>query len=224
MPNHTAQLINGFCQDLNGITPAKESNPSFGKSYPPHESNPSFGKSYPPQESELPAEKSLASQKGNHLPKNESELPAEQSHTSQKGSNIPNEESGYHVVDVTEPYTYPNNSSELFPCRKSFLTPSEQRRFKAFAISNNSNACTEGEGGEGERQSTTSSLKLPPHLLLTPARVRNHKMIPEELIIRTTAEEGMRVMMNLLIHPIFLIQLQLFHLREGLLKVFTEGN
>ncbi|KAL0218549.1 hypothetical protein P9112_004202 [Eukaryota sp. TZLM1-RC] len=142
MSNYTASLINGSGQDINGIPPSQESNPPSTESNPSFEkSNPSFGKSNPPKESELSAEKNLASQKESHLP---------------------NKESVNHVVDVTELYTYPNNYSELLPCRKSFLTPSEQRRFKAFAISNNSNACTEGEGGEGEQQSTTSSSRKTP--------------------------------------------------------------
>ncbi|KAL0222901.1 hypothetical protein P9112_002291 [Eukaryota sp. TZLM1-RC] len=57
----------------------------------------------------------------------------------QKESHLPNKESGNHVVDVTELYTYPNNSSELLPSRESFLTSSEQQKFKALAITNNSN-------------------------------------------------------------------------------------
>ncbi|KAL0222810.1 hypothetical protein P9112_002200 [Eukaryota sp. TZLM1-RC] len=110
-------IINGSVgQDINSNPPAKESNPSFEKN------NPSFGKSNPSQESELPAEESLTSQKGSHLP---------------------DKESGNHVVDVTELYTYPNNSSELLPSRET--------------ITNNSNVCTEGEGGDGEPQSTTGS-------------------------------------------------------------------
>ncbi|KAL0215860.1 hypothetical protein P9112_008044 [Eukaryota sp. TZLM1-RC] len=129
---------------------------------PPTESNPSFGKRNPPKESELSAEKSLASQKESHLPNKESELHTEESLSSQKGSHLPNKERGNHDVDVTELYTYPNNSSELLPCRKSFLTPGEQRRFKAFVVSNKSDACTEGEGGEGEQQSTTSSSRKTP--------------------------------------------------------------
>ncbi|KAL0222783.1 hypothetical protein P9112_002173 [Eukaryota sp. TZLM1-RC] len=163
MSNHTASLINGSGQDINGNSPSKESNPPSTESNPSFEkSNPSFGKSNPPQESELPAQKSLASHKGSHLPNKESEPPAEKSITSQKGGHLPNKESGNHVVDVTELYTYPNNSSELVPCRKSFLTPSKQQRFKVFSITNNSNACTEGEGGEDEQQSKTSSSRKTP--------------------------------------------------------------
>ncbi|KAL0210060.1 hypothetical protein P9112_010144 [Eukaryota sp. TZLM1-RC] len=64
MSNHTASLINSSVgQDIKSNLLAKESNP------PSTESD-------PPQESELPAEKSLASQKGNHRPNKKSELPA----------------------------------------------------------------------------------------------------------------------------------------------------
>ncbi|KAL0222782.1 hypothetical protein P9112_002172 [Eukaryota sp. TZLM1-RC] len=110
----------------------------------------------------FPLRRTLPLRKRSHLPNKESELRAEESPTSQIGNHLPNKESVNHVVDVTELYTYPNNSSEHLPCRKSFLTPNEQRRFKAFAISNNSNACTEGEGCEGEQRSTTSSSRKTP--------------------------------------------------------------
>ncbi|KAL0204972.1 hypothetical protein P9112_000279 [Eukaryota sp. TZLM1-RC] len=136
--------------------------PSTVSNPPSTVSNPSFAKSNPPEESELSAEKSLASQKESHLPNKESELHTEESLSSQKGSHLPNKERGNHNMDVTELYTYPNNPSELLPCRKSFLTPSEQRRFKAFVVSNKSDACTEGEGGEGEQRSTTSSSRNTP--------------------------------------------------------------
>ncbi|KAL0214303.1 hypothetical protein P9112_006487 [Eukaryota sp. TZLM1-RC] len=92
----------------------------------------------------------------------ESELSAEKSLTSQNESHLLSKENGNHVVDVTELYTNPDNSPELFPCRKSFLTPSEQRKFKALNVTNNSNVCTEGEGGEGEQRSTTSSSRKTP--------------------------------------------------------------
>ncbi|KAL0218764.1 hypothetical protein P9112_004417 [Eukaryota sp. TZLM1-RC] len=160
-----ASLINGLkSHNDNPPSSLRKSNvPSLKENNPPPTvSNPSFGKSNPPKESELSAEKSLASQKESHLPNKESELHTEESPSSQKGSHLPNKERGNHVVDVTELYTYPNNSSELLPCRKSFLTPSEQRRFKAFVVSNKSDACTEGEGGEGEQQSTTSSSRKTP--------------------------------------------------------------
>ncbi|KAL0218715.1 hypothetical protein P9112_004368 [Eukaryota sp. TZLM1-RC] len=154
-----ASLINGLkSHNDNPPSSLRESNvPSLKENNtPPTVSNP------PPTESELSAEKSLASQKESHLLNKESELHTEESPSSQKGSHLPNKERDNHVVDVTELYTYPNNSSELLPCRKSFLTPSEQRRFKAFVVSNKSDACTEGEGGEGEQQFTTSSSRKTP--------------------------------------------------------------
>ncbi|KAL0206298.1 hypothetical protein P9112_001605 [Eukaryota sp. TZLM1-RC] len=107
----TASLINGLSGHGVNNPPVKESNP-------PHKESSSDEKSNPPQESELPAVKSLAFQKGSYLL---------------------NKESGNLVDDVTELYTYTVNFSELLPCRKSFHTPSEQRKYKALAITNNSN-------------------------------------------------------------------------------------
>ncbi|KAL0215121.1 hypothetical protein P9112_007305 [Eukaryota sp. TZLM1-RC] len=155
-----ASLINGLNSHndnppsslrKSNVPSLKENSPPPSVSNPPlAESSPSFGKSNPPKESELSAEKSIASQKESHLLNKESELRTEESPTSQKRSHLPYTERGNHVVDVSELYTYPDNSSELLPCRKTFV------------VSTKSDACTEGEGGEGEQQSTTGSSRKTP--------------------------------------------------------------
>ncbi|KAL0218661.1 hypothetical protein P9112_004314 [Eukaryota sp. TZLM1-RC] len=123
-----ASLINGLNSHndnppsslrKSNVPSLKENSPPPSVSNPPlAESSPSFGKSNPPKESELSAEKSIASQKESHLLNKESELRTEESPTSQKRSHLPYTERGNHVVDVSELYTYPDNSSELLPCRK----------------------------------------------------------------------------------------------------------
>ncbi|KAL0223925.1 hypothetical protein P9112_003315 [Eukaryota sp. TZLM1-RC] len=123
MSHRTASLINGLVgHDIN-------SNPPHQESPPTKKSNPFFGKSNPSQESELPAKKSLAFQKGSHLP---------------------NKGSFHHGDDDSELYApFPCNSLETLPCRKSFLTPSEQSKYSALVNTNSSNVGTEGEGSEG---------------------------------------------------------------------------
>ncbi|KAL0206275.1 hypothetical protein P9112_001582 [Eukaryota sp. TZLM1-RC] len=132
MSNLTASLINGSVgQDFNSNPPEKESNP------PTQESSPSSGKSNSSHKKSSSIEKSNSPQ--------ESEPPAEKSHTSQKGSHLPNKESGNHVDDFTELYTYPNNSLDPFLVGRVFSLQASNGNTK------------QGEGGEGEQQSTTGS-------------------------------------------------------------------
>ncbi|KAL0207803.1 hypothetical protein P9112_012431 [Eukaryota sp. TZLM1-RC] len=144
MSNLSASLINGSVgQDINSNPPERQNIP------PTQKSNFSLGKSSSSFEKSNPLTRRILLLKRVILLR-------------RKKSHLPNKESGKNNDDVTELYTYSNNYFEPLPCRKSFFTLSEQRKYKTLANTNNSNVCTEGEKGEGEQQSKTSPLHKTP--------------------------------------------------------------